>query len=1078
MGRALSPSLQVERILREQDPGETGAPQFERVEAAVLFSDIVGSTSFFEERGDDAGMAMVERHNRLLFPEVERNGGTVIKTIGDAIMASYPTATEAVRSAVAMQMRLKEHNATQPPDERIVVRIGINHGTVIQRNHDLFGDVVNAAARVESLARSGMILVSAAVREQIPREAHLDLISFDAVRVKGKQEPLEVFLVRWDPDAPTASPGTLPLPRTGDVLGERFEIGPPLGAGGMGQVFEARDRALDERLALKFIHADLARDPDTVTRFKQEVKLARSITHRNICRIHEFLQLDGHTFLSMELVRGISLAALLERTAPLPVARATGIAAAVCSGLQEAHGLGITHRDLKPANVMIEQDTERVVIMDFGIARLGSAAGDAAEGLVVGTPAYMSPEQAQGGAVGPASDLYAVGCMLYEMLTGKPPHLAETPMAVAIKQVTEQPAPPANINPDVPADIQQVILRCLRKEPRERFGDARELAVALVGERTTALAAPAPRPRWRRWQPAALGALAAVGLALVVLWFVRGPARPRATGRVRPLVSSLQVEHNVRWSPRGEFFAFLKDGDVWMSPFPDVKLFPVTTGAGALGEPDLADLSWGPGRRLFFPVGGPRGPVLVHAPAMGGTPVELLPGVAGADPSPDGERIALTEKNELGFLGIAVCAHDGTGRKTLLEGDASASYMRPRWSPDGTRLALVVHRAGYDTTRDIGLLEIESGKLRMLTRDGFAKRANNVDPAWSPGGDWIVYASKRTGTMSLWAVPARGGESVPITQGATVDQRGPDVSPDGGRILFGTARHQLDLSVFSLADSQARPLTGDAWGDRFPVWSPDGSRIAFRSQRNSDDPAQRSIVLQDPDGGNEREIPGPAGLRDFDWCGTRRLIFASTAGDERRLGLLDMQDSSVHLLSAGFHRVWAPVADRTCSRVVFCGRETPRQRRRLWTVDPARPVPRPLHDQPGRETYPSLSPDGRWLAYRWAPSHERMAEAELRVVPAEPAGAAHRTVTSHPSFRRSRRRIRWSSDGRWLFYMEATPRGAALWKVPARGGRPERLALLDDIHTFDFDLDPDGNRLVYARAVRFGDIFVLEGMTW
>ena len=346
MGRSFDPSPRVVKILEEQAPAPTDHIRFEHQTLAVLFSDIVGSTAFFEQHGDEAGMAMVERHNQLLFPEVQSHGGSIIKTIGDAIMASYPTAAEAVRSAVAMQKKLKDHNREKPETDRIHVRIGINIGEVIHRGRDLFGDVVNAAARIEALAVGGQILISSAVGEQLGTEPEFPCAGFDAVRVKGKQAPLEVLQVRWDPDAPlTARPALLNI-EPGGVVGERFEIMGLLGEGGMGQVYQAKDRALDELLALKFIRADLASDREALSRFKQEVKLARSITHKNICRIHEFLEMENQTFLSMELVPGINLVQLVEAQHPVPTDRVVEIGLGLCDGLQEAHQRGITHRDL------------------------------------------------------------------------------------------------------------------------------------------------------------------------------------------------------------------------------------------------------------------------------------------------------------------------------------------------------------------------------------------------------------------------------------------------------------------------------------------------------------------------------------------------------------------------------------------------------------------------------------------------------------------------------------------------------------------------------------------------------------
>jgi serine/threonine protein kinase/class 3 adenylate cyclase len=1069
MGRSFDHSPRVVQILEEQPPAPVDQIRFEHQTLAVLFSDIVGSTAFFEQYGDEAGMAMVERHNQLLFPEVQGHGGSVIKTIGDAIMASYPTAAEAVRSAVAMQKKLKEHNLVKPEPDRIHVRIGINTGEVIHRGRDLFGDVVNAAARIEALAVGGQILISRAVCDQLGEEPEFPCVGFDAVRVKGKQAPLEVLQVRWDPDAPPApQPAQLKL-EAGDVVGERFEILGLLGEGGMGQVYQAKDRALDELVALKFIRADLASDIEALGRFKQEVKLARSITHKNICRIHEFLQMENQTFLSMELVRGINLVQLVQDQPAVPAERVVEIGLGVCAGLQEAHQRGITHRDLKPGNVMIEEGTGRVVIMDFGIARLVTTRRATEAGLVVGTPEYMSPEQAQGEDAGPASDIYSVGAILYELITGRPPHTAETPVAVAVLHLTEEPRRPSSLNPAVPSQLEAVVLKCLSKKPKRRFASVREMSKALKGESAVSSRG--------RLLPVSVGLAVLIALlAAVFFWPSEDTPQPTGPQQVRHLVSSAAVEQSVRWSPDGKFFAFLRDGDAWVSAYPKVKLIRSTTGATAVDAPNLSDLSWNAdGSELYFPVSSGSTFQLVQAPAFGGSPVAVIKNAVAADVSPDGKRVAYTERDPQGVYSIAMSRMDGGEKATMLSGDASVSYMRPRWSPDGKRLALIAHFIGYNSARDVAVFDLKKKKLNLLTKDGKSKRAYNTDPAWSADGKWLVYASKRSGTMSLWKVPAGGGESLPVTQGATEDQRGPDVSPAGTALLFRTAGIQLDISLMDLATREAVKVTKDVWSDRFPAWSPDGKRIAFRSQRTGDDPAQQSVVLYDLKSKEEQVFPAPPGIRDFEWCGSDAIAYAATVGEDRRLGLIKPESGEVKLLVEGYNRIWTPSSARDCSVVVFCGKHSKKDTRRIWRVEPGSEI-RQLNQEPGFETFPAFSPDGKWIAYRWTPSRKRLGESELRVAPA--AGGKPRTVTDHPTFQHSRRRIRWSPDGRHLYYIQASAAGGKLFKVKATGGTPQPVTELDDIHTFDYDLSPDARSLVYPRVILSGDLFVLENLHW
>lgn len=1042
----------------------------------MLFSDIVGSTSFFEQHGDEAGMAMVERHNQLLFPEVEAHNGRVVKTIGDAIMASYPTAHDAVRSAVAMQIALKKYNTQAQPEDRISVRIGINFGEVILKQHDIFGDVVNAAARIESLAASGMILVSDSVARA---EKQIACLPYDAVLVKGKSDPIEVFEIDWDPDAPAGGRGPRPLVQAGDIVGKRFEILSLLGEGGMGQVYRALDRELDEKVALKFIHSDLASDPESLKRFRQEVKLARSVTHKNICRIHELLRMDGQTFISMELVEGLDLADMIQREAPLEATAVTRIVGGICAGLSAAHERGIIHRDLKPGNVMIEERTGRVVITDFGIAHLASARrGHTEAGMVVGTPEYMSPEQAQGREVGPEADIYSLGVIVYELMTGKLPHTAPTPVAVALKQVTEEPDPPRYLNSAISADLEALIMRCLRKDPKRRFESARALAEALGVEPAPASATLGRRRMIVALVTAVLLALALAGVFVANSFSRKGPGGQRV---LRRLVSSKALEQAARWSPDGRRFAFLRDGDIWTDSYPQTtKPVRATDKAGALAEFNLAGLAWGHGGDfLIFPRITNDKPTLWRTSVSGNSEQAVIEGIGGADISPDGLRLAFAARNNHGNLDIFVSDQDGANKKSVLTGDQSVFYLRPRWNPTGDSLAVVAHYLGYSSSRDIGVVDVASGKLRLLTSDGRKNLAFNTDPTWSPDGDWIVYASKRGGIMSLWCVPEDGGESLPLTQGATRDQRSPDVSKDGAAILFNTAERRLDIAVLDLAGKRDSSISDDAGADRFPVFSPNGARIAYRSQRDSIDPKKFSFVLYEPAERAEEIIAGPEGLRDMAWCGERQLVYAQTISGDRRLGDVDIVGvPRFSVLARDYYRVWAPSADNSCRTLVFDGQKTVKDPRRIWIVPRQTDggKPRQLHAEPGSESYPVVSPDGKWIAYRWMPAEDRPAESRLKVVPV--AGGKSRTVCSRANFTRSQRRIRWSADGRWLFYMEALPTGARLWKVGLRGAKPKLVAELDDIHTFDFDLSPDGKTLVYPRATYTGDIFAIEKVEW
>lgn len=261
------------------------------------------------------------------------------------------------------------------------------------------------------------------------------------------------------------------------ALQQRYDILAEAGHGSMGNVYKARDRETGETVALKLLKPEIASDQNMMDRFKNELLFARKITHKNVCRVHEFNRIGGIAYTSMEFVGGESLRSVLNRFGSLPPRKAMDVAQQICSGLKEAHAQGIVHRDLKPENVMIDAQGN-VKIMDFGIARSMEAV-TRLTGSMVGTPAYMAPEQVAGKPVDYRTDIYSLGLMLYEIFTGSQAFHADTPVAVALKQLRESPPLPHEVEPSIPVPVERAILKCLEKEPPKRFQSISELENAL-----------------------------------------------------------------------------------------------------------------------------------------------------------------------------------------------------------------------------------------------------------------------------------------------------------------------------------------------------------------------------------------------------------------------------------------------------------------------------------------------------------------------------------------------------------------------------------------------------------------------
>jgi len=344
--------------------------------------------------------------------------------------------------------------------------------------------------------------------------------------------------------APALPPGEI---APGTVLGERYEILALLGQGGMGAVYKARDSELDRLVALKVIRPELTTNPEILKRFKQELILARQVTHRNVIRIFDLGQADGFKFITMEYLEGQDLRAVLREKGKLPPEEAARIILQICRALEVAHGEGVIHRDLKPQNIMLDANG-RAYVMDFGIARSAYLPGMTQTGALVGTPEYMSPEQAKGEKIGEQSDLFSLGVILYELVIGQSPYYSDTPLATLWRRIQEKAKPLTEIDPTIPQLFSDIVAKALEIEPENRFANAGEFAQALeswlgispsmIGLTPQVPASlPSPKPTWKYTAMIAIVLLIAVAVVGLPKGFLPGSAKKAAHGAVGVLVA-------------------------------------------------------------------------------------------------------------------------------------------------------------------------------------------------------------------------------------------------------------------------------------------------------------------------------------------------------------------------------------------------------------------------------------------------------------------------------------------------------------------------------------------------------------
>ena len=812
---------------------------------------------------------------------------------------------------------------------------------------------------------------------------------------------------------------------------DRYTIESKLGEGGMGVVYRARDTHLNRTVAIKVLPADKVSDPERRTRFIQEARAASALNHPNIVTIHDIRSDGGIDFIVMEHVGGRPLDEVIGGR-PLRVNRALRYAVQIADALARAHEAGIVHRDLKPSNVIVTDD-DVIKVLDFGLAKLVDPAERSGEaqtqtrpitdaGMIVGTAAYMSPEQAEGRKVDGRSDIFSFGTIVYEMVTGRRAFEGSSMMSVLAKILNDEPTAPNAAGAAIPVDVERAIMRCLRKDPARRFQTMADLKVALEDLVVDSVSVPAPVLPSATSPRRSLAVLVVIGFGLIGLigagyaaWkALRVPPAAPVNSRAVPVTA---LPGMVRWpsfSPDGSQIAFQWNGqkqdnaDVYVQQTGGVTTLRLTSDPAIdytpMWSPDgrwIAFLREGNDRtqelRLVAPIGGPERKVANIRPR--GFLRE-----ATLDWCPDSSCIIVTD-NPSGSLNEAdalfvISIETGEKRQlTRPAPDAILADTDPAVSPDGRWLVFRRDTAAYS-----GRLQIVSlgpgltvtGEPRALT--GILITA--YGPRWS-SNDEIVFAARG----GLWRTRVAPGSTPERLSGAGEDGVTPAVwrATGGAPSRLAYVRSYRDLNVWRLdTPGQGQPATGPAAKavastrlDGIAQLSRDAKRIAFMSDRAG----EWEVWTSDIDGGNAIKLTSLGANPGFPrWSPDGSLVaFHSNSEAEA--------DGNVHVVPASGGRV------------------------------------RQLTSHATTNVFPSFSTDGKWIYF----SSRRSGDATAWKIPV--AGGQAVQVTTKPALLTLE-----AEDGKSIFFVESNGSFTAgpLWQQPLNGGAPVKL--LDSVLPMSFDV--------------------------
>ena len=839
-----------------------------------------------------------------------------------------------------------------------------------------------------------------------------------------------------------------------------YKITEKLGEGGMGVVYKAEDIRLKRPVALKFLAPHLLRDEEGPKRFEREAMAAASLDHPNICTVHEIDEVDGRTFIVMAFLEGRTLSKKIAE-GPLKLPEALSIAIQMAEGLDAAHDKGTTHRDIKPDNVMLMKGSRGLVkLMDFGLAQLAESSKLTREGTTLGTPIYMSPEQALGEPTDRRSDVWGLGVVLYEMVAGQPPFKGEVDHAVIYSITNEQPEPLTAVRTGVPKELEGIVDKCLAKQADERYQHVSDLLVDLQAVRRglepQASRVGAKPALAKRVSPATLGAVAAVVLAALGLgwWFGRSgePAtRARRQYNLTQITRDAGITLDPALSPDGKLLAYASDrqgeGDlnIWVEQLAGGEPIRLTKHAADDFGPSFSP----DGSQIVFESDRDGGGIYVVS-ALGGNPRRVAGEGRGPRFSPDGASIsfARTDVDNAAaqwYQRIYVGSASGGPARRVDINLASASA--PVWSPDGKYLLFT----GSAEPRGFGLrpkmdwwtVPVEGGEAVPLgARDLFLQRdiqqmfqQRFISPhQWVADGNYVLFhAASGGGASNLWRVQISAdgrrliGEPQRLTSGT--GEQDPSATQDG-RIAFVNAIQDWDIWKLPI-DANAAGVRGEPERvisglsrDAGPSIPANARTLIYTSDRAGND----DIWLRDLATGRDTRITVSA---TREWRGEispdgSRVVFNRQENDQTSLYVKDLATETEKRVLEGISSLmgWMPGGKK-----VLYYTPSPNLVFRLVDVDTAHVSDVGLEHPEYRSFVLRYSPRGDWLTFQLYPG-ESSGESRIYVARVENRQPVEHSqwveITSggtdgHPW---------WSPDGNTIYFISDRDEFACIWAQP------------------------------------------------